>query len=150
VSRRVAALGWHVQLFAPVNSLPELLPRLERLETEVVFDHFGNIPAAAGCRHLVFDSILRLLRGGRAWIKLSGAASLGPDGPGQYDQLKPLAHALLEAAPHRVIWGSDWPHPSNRVLPDDALLMETLAAWCEDAATLHRVLVENPARLYDF
>ena len=98
-------------------------------------------------------AILRgLLDKGRTWIKLSGAYSNSKVGPPGYPEATKVAQAFVKAAPERLVWGSDWPHPSeqNRTLPDDALLFDLLAVWAPDEATRKRILVDNPEALYGF
>lgn len=150
VAARIGRLRWHLQLLARPDALTELAPRLAKLPVQIVFDHFGNVPADAGITHPAFAVISALQQQGRAWVKLSGAASLSRAGASAYADMATLAKAYIAAAPDRVLWGSDWPHPANVVPPDDAVLMDRLADWAGDAATLRRILVDNPARLYDF
>ncbi len=124
---------------------------LRRLPVPVVVDHMGSAKAAeGGVEHPGFRSLLRLLEGGRAWVKLSGyRASAGPP----YADVAPMARALLAAAPDRCVWGTDWPHPSLHdpaEVPDDGELLDALGEWAPDEAVRRAVLVDNPARLYGF
>jgi predicted TIM-barrel fold metal-dependent hydrolase len=154
LAQRIARFGWHVQLLAAPELLAQLEPRLARLPVQVVFDHFASIPPSAWHAHPARDAVLRLLRAGRAWVKLSGAAHASESGAPGYDDLAPLARDYLDAAPERVLWATDWPHPTSTAgpvpLPDDAVLLDRLAAWVGDVALLHKVLVSNPGRLYGF
>lgn len=151
LAERIAPLGWHVQLYAPADAMPELEPVLRRLPAPVVVDHMGGAKAAAGgAGHPGFRSLLRLLENG-AWVKLSGyrASAAGPP----YDDVAPMARALLSAAPDRCVWGTDWPHPSLHdpaEVPDDGELLDALGRWAPDEAARRAVLVDNPARLYGF
>jgi predicted TIM-barrel fold metal-dependent hydrolase len=153
LAERIAPLGeWHVQLYAPADAMPELEPVLRRLPVPVVVDHMGGAKAAeGGVGHPGFRSLLRLLEGGRAWVKLCGyrASAAGPP----YADVAPMARALLSAAPDRCVWGTDWPHPSLRdpaEVPDDGELLDALGEWAPDEAVRRAVLVDNPARLYGF
>jgi D-galactarolactone isomerase len=100
----------------------------------------------------VYALMRRLLDKGNVWIKLSGAYADTKVGPPTYADSTAIAKAYVQAAPQRLVWGSDWPHPTEPVdkKPDDAVLFDLLAEWAPDEATLHRILVENPAVLYDF
>ncbi|MGJ7487438.1 amidohydrolase family protein [Variovorax sp. LT2P21] len=152
LAHRVHALGWHVQLHWSAAQLVEHAPLLERLPGTVVLDHLARLPQPAPHAHPAFGLVCRLLDEGRTWIKLSGAyldSALGAEG--HYADTTALAQAWVRHAPERLVWGSDWPHPTERhAVPDDAQLFDLLGDWVPDDATRHRVLVENPARLYDF
>ncbi|GGG17906.1 2-pyrone-4,6-dicarboxylate hydrolase [Caldovatus sediminis] len=149
LARRIAPLGWHLQLYTHGDTLAELAPRLAALPVPVVVDHMGGVRAADGLNGRGFQALLRLLDGGRAWVKLCGYR-ISSDGP-PYADVAPFARALLAAAPERCVWGTDWPHPSlDRHMPDDGALFDLLGGWAPDTATRRRVLVDNPAALYGF
>ena len=150
LAQRVAALGWHVQLNMEPDQIAENAPMLQRLPTAIVFDHMGKLTFPGGMEHPAYRVIRGLLDKGRAWVKLSGAyldTSTGP--PGHADGTA-LAQSYVNSAPERLIWGSDWPHPSAAQTPDDAALFDLLAAWAPEAATRNRILVANPEALYGF
>ena len=125
---------------------------LRRLPSQMVFDHLGHPELPAGTEHPSHAILRGLLDKGRTWIKLSGAYSNSKVGPPDYPEATKVAQAFVKAAPERLVWGSDWPHPSeqNRTLPDDALLFDLLAVWAPDEATRKRILVDNPEALYGF
>ncbi|SFP89531.1 Predicted metal-dependent hydrolase, TIM-barrel fold [Variovorax sp. OK605] len=152
LAHRVHALGWHVQLHWSAGQIVEHAALLARLPCTVVFDHLARMPQPDAQAHPAFDVVRRLRDNGRTWIKLSGAyldSALGA--AGGYADTVALAQAWVRQAPDRVVWGSDWPHPTERTgKPDDAQLFDLLAAWVPDEAQRQRVLVDNPARLYDF
>jgi predicted TIM-barrel fold metal-dependent hydrolase len=150
---RVHELGWHVQIHMGGDQIVQLANVLGRLPAPLVFDHLGRLPQPAGIDHPAYRVILDLADKGRAWIKASGAYHDTKIGPPSYADTSQVAKAFVQAVPDRVVWGSDWPHPTVSSLqnkPDDAVLFDLLADWIPDAGTLHRVLVENPQQLYGF
>jgi len=149
IARRIAPFGWHVQLFLQGQQISDMRSVLAQLATPVVIDHMGLvIPGSAGyAQHL--DALRGLLGSGRAWVKLCGYRASAAGHP--YHDVAPLARALLEAAPERCVWGTDWPHPGLQdQMPDDAHLFDLLAAWAPAEDVRRRVLVDNPAHLYGF
>ena len=154
LARRIAPLGWHLQLLAPAHTWSDLAGVLGQLPVPVVFDHFARLAPSMAGRHVSHALILRLLEERRAWVKLSGAYIVSERGGPRYEDVAALAHSFLEAAPDRVLWGSDWPHASasagHQAMPDDAQLMALLADWTGTRQALHRVLVDNPVALYGF
>ena len=111
----------------------------------------GRPPLPAGIAHPSHGIIRDLIGRGHAWVKLSGAYLNTRVGP-PYPDATVIARAFVAAAPERVVWGSDWPHPTEPPdrKPDDALLFDLLSEWAPDDMTRHRILVENPERLYGF
>src|SRR6266481_3365524 len=153
LSARVNALGWHIQINAPPAKIMEVMPILERVSSPIVFDHLAHIPQPEGVGHPLYAKILTLIDKGRTWVKLSGAYADTKVGPPSYSDSSAVARAYAKAAPERCVWGSDWPHPSEQAkqqLPDDAILFDLLSDWVPDEKVRHRILVENPATLYDF
>jgi len=149
---RIAPLGWHAQIWIHAPDLVELAPRLLRTGLPLVIDHMGRMAAARGTRDAGFRTLCRLLAEGRAWTKISGADRNTGMGP-PYGDIDPFAAALLEANVERVVWGSDWPHINYfeaHQMPDDGALLNLLARWLPDERMRRRVLVDNPAALYDF
>lgn len=154
IAQRIAALGWHLQLLMPIDLLLTLAPLLRRLPVDLVFDHFARIPPAQVGQHPAHALVLDLLRGGRAWLKLSGGYLVSEHHSVDDPALDALARSFIDAAPERIVWGSDWPHATasagRHPYPDDARQIERLAQWAGDAQTLRRILVSNPERLYGF
>jgi len=151
LAARIAPFGWHLQMLIDVAKSPDFVKRLGRLPAPTVIDHLGQMPAGTGPDHPGFQRLLGLLREGRTWVKLSAPYRLNVRGGPPYDDVRPLAEAVLEAAPDRVVWGSDWPHPAiEGPRPHPARLLNPLFDWVDDADLAHRVLVDNPARLYGF
>ncbi|WP_042582275.1 amidohydrolase family protein [Variovorax paradoxus] len=152
LAQRVHALGWHVQLHWSADQIAAHADLLARLPCTIVFDHLARLPLPDALSHPAFDVVSRLRDNGRTWIKLSGPYLDSMAGAaGGYADTTGIARAWVRQAPERVVWGSDWPHPTEPIAkPDDAALFDLLGQWVPDEATRHRVLVENPALLYDF
>jgi len=153
---------WHIQIYTGLSVVEAINKAVMASPIPVVFDHFGGAQAALGIRQPGFDALLGLVRSGKAYVKISGAyrsSNAGPD----YADVAPLAKALIAANPRRILWGTDWPHPDSAavagrtltdiapLLPiDDGRVMNQLVAWAPGADQRRTILVENPARLYDF
>ncbi len=148
----IAPLGWHVQLHLQAHQIAEHQAVIARLPCPIVFDHLGRLPTGPDAlRHPAFDFVRGLLQDGRAWLKLSGAYLNTQAGAPGYEDTHAVARAWVEAAPDRLVWGSDWPHPTEEAhKPDDARLFDLLAEWAPDATVRQQILVDNPARLYGF
>jgi predicted TIM-barrel fold metal-dependent hydrolase len=152
LSKRVNDLGWHVQIHMLGDHIVETADRLQQLPSPIVFDHLARIPQPAGVDHPAFALVLKLLDEGRTWVKLSGAYMDSRTGPPTYADVGEVARAYVKASPERVVWSSDWPHPTESAdaKPNDAVLFDLLADWAPDEATRNRILVDNPAALYGF
>jgi predicted TIM-barrel fold metal-dependent hydrolase len=152
LSRRVARLGWHVQLHMLGTQIAEANDLLMRLPSRIVFDHRGRLPRPAGMNQPGFVTMLRLLNKGNTWVKLSGLYMDSEAGAPGYADSVLIAQALFAANPQRMVWGSDWPHPTEAAdrKPDDAALFDLLTTCVPNEAQRRRVLVDNPVELYDF
>jgi predicted TIM-barrel fold metal-dependent hydrolase len=150
LAARVAGLGWHVQIHMRADQIVEHGDMLQRLPAQVVFDHLGRLPQPAPLDHPAFGIIRAMLDRGRTWVKLSGAYMDTDAGAPTYADKIAVAQAYIKAAPERVVWGSDWPHPTEKEKPNDATLFDLLSAWAPDEATRERILVTNPEALYAF
>lgn len=151
--------GWHLDILSPPDLVAALKPQLDLSPVPLVFDTFGWV--AGGIDQPGFDSLLSLVKSGKAYVKLSEPYRLSKMSP-DYPDLVPLVRAFVAANPDRVLWGSGWPHVSGGApgakasdispnLPIDAgHLLNLFAGWVPDAATRHKILVDNPARLYGF
>jgi predicted TIM-barrel fold metal-dependent hydrolase len=151
LAKRIADMGWHIQFNMEAEQVVELADVLRRLPTQLVFDHLGNPPLPAGTEHPSHAIILELVNKGRTWVKLSGAYANSKIGPPDYPEATKIAQAFVRAAPERLVWGSDWPHPGvpdNK--PDDAVLFDLMTVWVPNEAMRNRVLVTNPETLYGF
>ncbi|HET9019481.1 MAG TPA: amidohydrolase family protein [Acetobacteraceae bacterium] len=152
LAARIAPLGWHVQVHALSALIVGHATLWRDLPCQSVFDHMGHPRQPHGEQDPVVALLSDLARQGKAWVKLSGAYMETKVGPPSYADITPVARAYVAAAPERMVWGSDWPHPTEAVShkPDDAILFDLLGAWVPDEATRTRILVDNPARLYGF
>lgn len=147
---RVARLDWHVVLHFDAKDLTRYVDLLDQMPTRYVIDHMGRVDASAGIEQEPFQRLLELTADDRCWVKVSGAERLTADGSPPYDDVVPYARALISAAPDRILWGTDWPHPNVRHMPDDGDLVDVLARFAPDEATRDQILVTNPTTLYDF
>jgi predicted TIM-barrel fold metal-dependent hydrolase len=152
LSERVKDLGWHVQIHMQGDQIVEAADLLQHLPSPIVFDHMARIPQPAGVNHPAFGLVLKLLNSGRTWVNLSGAYMDTRTGPPTYADVGKVARAYVKAAPERMVWSSDWPHPTEHAdaKPNDAILFDLPADWAPDEAIRNRILVDNPAALYGF
>jgi predicted TIM-barrel fold metal-dependent hydrolase len=150
LAQRVKRLGWHVQFLLDVESFPDLDRVLADFPVEVVIDHMGRPDPRRGVGAPGFQALIRLLKSGRGWSKLSAPYRTSTQ-TFPYADITPFAHALVAAAPDQLVWGTDWPHVMlDGPMPNDGDFADLLAIWVPDAAVRKRILVENPARLYGF
>lgn len=150
ISTKMAPFGWHAQFHLNARQLTELAPRFRALPVEIVVDHLGHMTPASKARtdEPGFVELLKLLEGGRCWVKISAPNRFGDPRP-PYPSVLPFAQALVAANPERVVWATDWPHSSHEgYMPHDGELLDILADWVPDEATRNRILVDNPAKLY--
>jgi D-galactarolactone isomerase len=151
LAARAAQRGWHLQFVGDRHA--ELVAAWEKtlagLPCRVVIDHLGYAPQPAGLASATAQTLLRLLERGHTYVKLSGVYIQSQAGYPDYGDVDALAAALVKAAPERMLWGTDWPHPgATPRKPDGARLFDQLARWAPMAATRRRILVENPDALY--
>jgi predicted TIM-barrel fold metal-dependent hydrolase len=150
----IRPFGWHVELLVHVEERPaELRSLAEAMRLPVSVGHIGYTKLAkGGLSHPGYQDFLAMLRDGLLWVKLTGLYRISAEPAFPYADTAALARAVVEAAPDRVIWGSDWPHVAHwhGPMPNDGDLLGLLGEWVPDAALRHRILVDNPARLYGF
>jgi len=151
MAARVHNFGWHVQLQLDGRDLPQYESMLHRLPGNLVIDHTGKFFEPVPTHHPGFQSLLRLVDSGRVWVKLAAPYETSKTGAPGYDDVGVLAKALVAAAPERMVWATNWPHPSAQANPpDDMVLRNTLLDWMGDDKTRHQILVANPTGLYGF
>ncbi len=157
-AERVARLGWHVQTYTNLGILAALTDTILKLPVTLVVDHFGRPKASQGTTQTGFAEFLTLLRSGKVYVKISAPYRISQQA--DYLDAAPIARAMIAANPDRIIWGSDWPHPgaAKRDLAviepfrpeDNGHALNRLAGWTKSTAELQKILVDNPARLYQF
>jgi len=150
LAKRIAPLGWHVQINMNPDELVAAEEMLGQLPVHIVFDHIGRMPQPQGMEHPGYAVIVRLVSRRKAWVKLSGAYLGSKTGAPDYADSGAVARSLMRTAPDRMVWGSDWPHPTESDKPNDAALLDLLHQWTPDENTWRQILVANPAVLYGF
>ena len=151
LAARIRPFGWHLEFLFPGKDILELMPVFRALRVPVSIAHFAYQPASAGVKAPGFQALLELVGRGNAWIKISGANRVSATDLPPYDDVKPMAQALIEAAPQRIMWGTDWPHPNKYLVnPNDGDLVDALGDWVTDDAMRRRIMVDNPAAFYRF
>jgi predicted TIM-barrel fold metal-dependent hydrolase len=149
---RIRPLGWHLDLHFDARDLPQYDAMLRQLPVPFIIDHMGRVPTQAGLQQEPFRVLIELQRRNpQCWVKISGAERIAAaEGP-PFHSAVPFAQALVAAAPERILWGTDWPHPNiARHMPNDGDLVDLIPLMMPDAATRKLVLVDNPHRLYQF
>ncbi len=150
MAARVHNFGWHVQLQMNGREFPEREAMLKRLPCDLVVDHVGRFMGPVPVDHQAFKILLQFLETGRCWVKLSAPYESSESGPPEWADVTPEARALVSAAPDRMLWASNWPHPGQKNPPDEADLLDLLLSWVDDEAVRNRILADNPAELYGF
>ena len=151
LSHRVEPFGWHLQLHWTADQFVEHEAMLKRLPSRLVIDHMGRLPQPSGINHPAVHLMHTLLDRGRTWIKLSGPYLDSRAGEqGEFRDIDDVPTHWIKTAPERLVWGSDWPHPTETQKPDDAKLLDLVTRWTESEAVIKQILVSNPAELYGF
>lgn len=151
LAKRVAPLGWHFEFLFPGKDIIELMTVFRSLAIPISIGHFAYQPATAGVSAPGFQALLELIKDGNTWIKISGANRVSETDLPPYDDVKPMAEALIEAAPDRIIWGTDWPHPNKfEVNPNDGDLVNAFGEWVSDPGLRQKIMVDTPAALFRF
>ena len=148
LAARIRPFGWHLQFLVRISEYLWIEQIIAQSTVVCVVDHFGFLPASDGVQAPGFDSLLRLARLEHVWFKLIGYRS-SAQWP-LYPDVAPMTRALIAAAPHRCLWGTDWPHTNIAHMPNDGDLADALGDWLGDEVVRHMVLVDNPARLFGF
>jgi predicted TIM-barrel fold metal-dependent hydrolase len=148
---RIQPFGWHIEWLFPGKDILELMPVFQKLKVPMSIGHFAYQPATTGVTAPGFQALLELMKRGNTWMKISGANRVSETDLPPYDDVKPMAHALIEAAPERIMWGTDWPHPNKYVVnPNDGDLVDAFGDWVTDLSMRQRIMVATPAAFYRF
>jgi predicted TIM-barrel fold metal-dependent hydrolase len=147
---RAAAIGWHVDIYLEQGTIREFIPIFTALPTTYVIDHMGTISAANGLDDPEFKALLDLQKNDeKCWVKITGLERASASGPPFHDSV-PFARRLIDNAPDRVIWGTDWPHPNVKIMPNDGDLVDLVPLYAPEPAIQKKLLVDNPVRLFKF
>lgn len=150
-TERLKDLGWHLEVLVHVDEFEDLRTTMNRMAVEVSFGHLGYLSTAKGVNHPGFKDFLGLLQDGNCWVKLTGSYRITTLPRTPYNDVQPFAEALINANEDRVVWGTDWPHPTfHGNMPNDGPLLDQLASWAPDEELRRKILVDNPENLYGF
>ena len=147
VIERISPFGWHIQLHMDAVDIAHYREFLNQLTVPFIIDHMGRPQAALGIEQPAFQQMLDLMRNPLAWTKISGPERVSTMGKPFVDA-EPFVRKLLELAPERLLWGTDFPHPNVKIMPNDGELVNLFARFCEDASLQKKILVDNPTKLY--
>jgi len=148
---RIGPFGWHLEFLFPGKDIVELMPVFTALKVPMSIAHFAYHAAIAGVAAAGFRALIELVRRGHTWIKISGANRVAATDLPPYDDVKPMAQALIEAAPERIMWGSDWPHPNKYVAsPNEADLVDAFGDGVSDEGMRRKIMVDTSAAFYRF
>ena len=148
-AKRLADIGWHLQIHCEGSRIGELAPALKRSPVPVVIDHMGRVDASKGLNHADFSNLLSLLKSKHVRVKVSGCERISRQ-PSPWKDAIPFARKLVEEFPEQTVWGTDWPHPNLKDIPDDGVMVDNLAEIAPSEKQRQALLVDNPARLYGF
>ena len=148
---RVAHLGWHIVLHMDAKDFGTYESVLDEMPVPYIIDHMARVPAADGIDQEPLQLLLNRMRtDDKCWVKISCAERLTEGRVAPFDDVIPIAQSVVEAAPNRIMWGTDWPHPNMAHMPDEGALLDLLGEIVPDEATRNMILVDNPQVLYDF
>jgi len=151
LSARIRPFRWHLEFLFPGRDILELMPVFTSITVPMSIAHFAYQPASDGVKAPGFGALVELAKRGNTWIKISGANRVSRGDLPPYDDVKPMAQALIAAAPERIMWGTDWPHPNKYVAnPNDGDLVDAFGDWVTDEAMRRRIMVDTPAAFYRF
>ena len=147
MAERIREMGWHLVVHLDAVDVEELSPLLLGLPVPFVIDHMGRVKASEGVEQPAFKALLGMMESDKAWVKICGGERVSQAEPPFHDAI-PFAQALIATAPDRVLWGTDWPHPNVRIMPDDGQLVDLFGQYTSDPAVQKQILVDNPTSLY--
>src|SRR4029453_2186457 len=144
---RIKGRGWHVVLHLDALDIIPLSPMMRKLPLRFIIDHMGRVPSAGGVDQPPLRALIELSKLENCWIKVCGSERISMP---PYAAAIPIARVLVEAAPTRVLWGTDFPHPTATNEADEADLVDLVPQFAPDMLAQKRLLVDNPARFYGF
>jgi 2-pyrone-4,6-dicarboxylate lactonase len=145
-----AAIGWHIDVHFDAIDLIEYAPMLMKLPVPYTVDHIGRVKASDGLDQKPFAALIDLMqRDEKCWVKVCGCERVSSEGAPFHDAV-PFARKVIETAPDRVFWGTDWPHPNVKVMPNDGDLVDLVPLFAPEPELQQKILVDNPARLFGF
>jgi predicted TIM-barrel fold metal-dependent hydrolase len=153
MAKKVADLGWHLQVQDDGDWLEAAVPELAKLPVDIVIDHVGRTPAANGVNDPGFQALLRFMETGKCWMKISAPYLSSLDGPPDYADVGDRVRALVATRPDRLVWAANWPHPHHTGpddRPEEADTLDPLLDWVPDEKIRNAILADNAAVLYDF
>ena len=151
LAERLAKRNWHLQFLIDIANFEGFAEKIRQLPVPVVIDHMGHMDTSKGIENSAFQDLLRLLKEGRVWVKLSGAYRTSTVATTPFTDVTAFAQALVVANAKQCVWGSDWPHPHfDKAMPNTTDLLNELAQWVPDETLRNQILVDNPKRLYKF
>jgi predicted TIM-barrel fold metal-dependent hydrolase len=157
LAKKISPHGFHIQMYISADLLSGLVDQVATLPCPVVLDHFGGPDVSKGADDPLFRELIASVKGGNIYVKLSALHRLSKQAG--YEDLKSFVEAFVTSNPDRMLWGSDWPHaladrertgPDTLRAEDDGANLNQLARWIPDRAVFHKILVDNPVRLYGF
>ena len=146
---RLKEMGWHLILHLDAQDLVEFREMFMKIPVPMVIDHMGRVKASEGLEQKPFKVLLDFMKSQHTWVKICGAERVSSKGP-PFDDAVPFAQALIAAAPDRILWGTDWPHPNVKHMPNDGALVDLFPLMVPEPGLQTKILVDNPARLYGF
>ena len=149
LGKMLAGFGWHLQIHMDSSLIGEMAPAIKRSPVPVVIDHMGRVDASLGLEQEPFRELIDLLKTNSIWVKVSGCERSSRQ-PSPWQDAIPFARKLVEEFPERTLWGTDWPHPNLKEIPDDGVMVDNLAQIAPSEKQRQALLVDNPARFYGF
>ncbi|NVO12914.1 MAG: amidohydrolase family protein [Rhodoplanes sp.] len=147
---QIKGLGWHVDIYLEADKLDMFAPRLRKLPIPYVIDHMGAIKVADGLEAPGFKALVELFKTDeKCWMKITGPERATAAGA-PFTDVVPFARKLVETAPDRVLWGTDWPHPNVKFMPNEGDQVDLIPLYAPDPAVQRKLLVENPQKLFKF
>jgi len=141
-------LRLHVEVHCQAAELPEVLPTFLDAGNVVVVDHLGRPEGPLGCDENGFQYLLSMGASGQVWVKLSAVYRLGAGDTKAFDGPRSVAKLLSALGPHRLVWGSDWPHTHFAGPMNFGAARQLLDVLVPDALVRSELLGTSPAELF--